>query len=70
MAKSAIVDNNRITIGEQRNAIQSVYNLLPTEFRDMCAVTFVYSATPDKIHDQSNTMASSLKKSFKTKEKV
>ena len=29
------IENNRLTIGEQKNAIENVYNLLLTEFRHM-----------------------------------
>ena len=35
IAKSAIFENNRLTIGQQKNAIQNFYNLLLTEFRLM-----------------------------------
>ena len=35
IAKLAIFKNNRLTIGEQKNAIQNFYNLLLTEFRLM-----------------------------------
>ena len=34
-AKSAIHENKRLTIGEQKNAIQNLYNPLLTEFRHM-----------------------------------
>ena len=34
-AKLAIHENNRLTMGEQKNAIQNVYTLLLTEFRHM-----------------------------------
>ena len=37
-AKSAIHENNGLTIGEQKNGIRNFYNLLLTEFRDMCLV--------------------------------
>ena len=35
MAGVLIPENNRLTIGEQKNAIQNIYNLLLTEFRHM-----------------------------------
>ena len=38
MTKLAIFENNRLTIGEQKNAIQNFYNLLLTEFRDMTSI--------------------------------
>ena len=37
IAKSVIFENNRLTIGEQKNAIQNFYNLLLIEFRVMMA---------------------------------
>ena len=39
-AKLAIHENNRLTIGEQKNAIQNYYNLLLTEFPHMGHVSF------------------------------
>ena len=35
IAKSAIVEYNSLTVGEQKNAIQNFYNLLLTEFHHM-----------------------------------
>ena len=35
IAKLVIFENNRLTIGEQKNAIQNFYNPLLTEFRLM-----------------------------------
>ena len=32
IAKLAIFENNRLTIGEQKNAIQNMYNQMLTEF--------------------------------------
>ena len=37
IAKSAIIENNSLTIGEQKNAIENFYNLLLTEFRHQCS---------------------------------
>ena len=35
IAKSGIIENNGLTIGEQKNAIEKFYTLLLTEYRDM-----------------------------------
>ena len=35
IAKLGIFENNGLTIGEQKNAIEKFYTLLLTEFRDM-----------------------------------
>ena len=37
IAKSAIVENNSLTMGEQKNAIENFYYLLLTEFRHMAS---------------------------------
>ena len=53
IAKTAIFDNNRLTIGEQKNAIENVYKLLLIEFR------YMVGHTPDSfpkdiyLHDLS-----------------
>ena len=39
IAKSGIFENNGLTMGEQKNAIEKFYTLLLTEFRDMASST-------------------------------
>ena len=48
IAKSVIFENNRLTMGEQKNAILNFYNLLLTEFRVLTPHAMCHTVTPHR----------------------